>query len=214
MKKLLIVSLFLLLMLGLCNSANALITTDNVDRDAFQYEVTYSFATRDVGASKTGVELYTIPIPSASTATMEDGIKYRVVSRGSTATYQGRIVGMSVYMGQTCTAGSATFDVTINGNATGIQAVVDSDTARSATGITGSTGTQYSYIRHDRTQDSVEQGFRQERAIDSTTYNSADNYYGRATPLVAGDRIGVKMTTSSSFTPTDSDVVITVYVLE
>ena len=210
MKKLLIVSLFLVF--GFCGSALALITTDNTDRDSFQYELGYRFATGDIGASKTSVEVYTNPVTGSNIG--NDGITYYVIPRGSSATYQGRIVGISAYAGKVCTLGGATFDVTINSNVTGIQAVIDSSTARSAVGITGSTGTQYSYIRHDRTQSNVEQGFRPSTNSWTPDRYNADHPYGKATGLVAGDRIGVKMTTSSNFTPNDADVVITVYVLQ
>ena len=196
MKKLFLLSLFLLF---LCSPAFALLVTDNVDRDKFQYEIGYTFSTDDIGASKTAIE-----IPNVHGTSQFNF--YYVIPRDA------RIVGMSTAGSQVCTVGSATFDVTINGTVTGIQNVVDEGASRSAVGNSGSTGSQYSYIRQDRAEDIVSRGFRP--ADDKTDIHDTTYPYGKATPLSAGNRIGVKVTTSSNFTPTNADYVITVYVLQ
>lgn len=195
MKKLILASLFAI---GLCPSAFALLVTDNVDKDSFQYEVPYSFATNNLAASQTAVEF---PI----TAGAVQNNYYWTVPRS------GKIVGIAVSGNNAVTAGGATFDITINGNVTGIQTVIESP-ARSAAGNTGSSGTQYAYMRQDRSETAASRGFKV--SSPSADRHDADNPYGRATPLSAGNRVGVKVTTNSAFTPTTIDYVVTVYVLE
>jgi hypothetical protein len=85
----------------------------------------------------------------------------------------GGVTGIRVLSNEGRTAGTATFDATINGTVTGLQAVLD------ATNTTA----------HGATQ-----------AI-------------TADPVVAGDRIGVKVTTAS-WTPTTADVAVVVEVSE
>lgn len=86
--------------------------------------------------------------------------------------FNGEIVAISVLSDSARTAGTATFDATINGTVTGLQAVLN------ATDTT-----------HKHT----------------TQARGSDNF-------VAGDRIGVKVTTSS-WTPVAADVVVSVWVL-
>lgn len=82
------------------------------------------------------------------------------------------IVGISLVSNEARTAGTCTVDATINGTATGLQAVLD------ATNTTRDTGTQ-------------------PRETDRG---------------VAGDRVGVKLTTAS-WTPTTAHIVVIVWVL-
>lgn len=195
MKKLILASLFAL---GLCSSVFALLVTDNVDKDSFQYEVAYRFTTADLAASQTAAE---VPVISGA---VQHNFYYTIPRSG-------KIVGIAVSGNAEITAGGATFDITINGNVTGVQTVIESP-ARSAVGNTGSSGPQYAYMRQDRAETAASGGFR---ASGSTAdKHNADNPYGRATPLSAGNRVGVKVTTNSSFAPTTIDYVVTVYVLE
>lgn len=198
MKRLFLISLFLLFTFG---SAFALIVTDNVDKDAFQYEVPYHFSTNDLATSQTAVE-----IPVIAGATQHNF--YYVIPR------DGRIVGMSIAGNKAVVAGAATFDLTINGTVTGIQTVIEPTvgTARSAVGISGSAGPQFAYIRQDRAETASARGFRS--SSDKASYHNAEHFYGKATALSAGNRVGARITTSSSFAPTTTDYVITIYVLE
>lgn len=198
MKRLLLASLFLLVT---SVPAFGLIVTDNVDRDDFQYEVGYSFATEDLTASLSAIE-----IPARHADTISNF--YYVVPR------DGRIVGMSVAGNAAVTDGAATFDITINSQVTGVQTVIENTvtTARSAVGIGGSAGSQYAYIRQDRAETAVFQGFRAETS--TADRHNADHPYGKATALSAGNRVGVKVTTSSGLTPTSVDYLIVIYVLE
>lgn len=197
-----LISIFLLLLVGSLstNLAFALIVTDNVDKDDFRYEVTYTFSTQDLAVSQTAME---VPI---DTSFVHDNFVY-AISR------DGRLVGMSIAGDQACTAGAATFDITINSQVTGIQTVIEPAPVRSAVGIGGASGTTYAYIRQDRADTVVSRGFR--GADDkSTSFHNTEHQFGRATPLVAGNRVGVRVTTSSAFAPVDSAYVIVVYVLE
>jgi hypothetical protein len=197
MKKLFLVSLFLMLIFGLCNPVSALITTENVDKDTFQYEVPYAFATTDMGAAQTVAEITVSPAVSGY---------YYTIPRS------GRLVGISVAANTAVTSGGATFDVTINSYVTGIQTVLQSGTARTAVGNSGAGGTTYAYMRQDRSETAASRGFRV--SSDRASYHNAENSFGKATPLVAGDRIGVKVTTSSGFAPMTSDYFVVIYVLE
>lgn len=199
MKKLLIVSLFFLVIsLLVSSSAFALIVTDSTDVDNFLYEVPLQFATKDLAATLTAEKF-----PTATGLTPK--------SNEYTLLRDGKLVGIAVAGDDDCTAGGATFDVTINGAVTGVQAWISPAPAVSALGMPGTTGKRYSYARQHRADPTTEQGFK--RSIGSY-YHSADFPYGKATPLSAGDRIGVKVTTSSGFAPISSDWVATVYVLE
>lgn len=179
-------------------NAFALLVTDNVDKTEFKYEVGYRFATSDLQASLTAAEIPVIP-----DATQHNF--YYVVPR------DGRVVGISVAGNNALSAGGATFDVTINGTVTGIQTVIESP-ARTALGESGSSGTQFAYMRQDRAQTASVRGFRS--AIDTTSKHDTDNPYGRATPITAGNRIGVRVTTSSTWSPATLDYIVTIYVLE
>ena len=194
MKKLLIISLFFLIFSLVSSSAFALLVTDNTDSDNFLYQQGFDFSTSDLTVSKTQVA---IPINSTLTGLSE-----------YTLLRDGKLVGISVATSAACTVGGATFDVTINGNVTGVQAWIQKTTV-SAVGNSGSAGAQYSYIRQYRNETAAPKGF----GIGGAKHN-ADNPYGKATPLVAGDRIGVKLTTNSTFAPDNMDAVVVVYILE
>ena len=199
MKKLLLsISLFLLV----CGPAYGLIETRNVDPDNFDYEVAFGFSTADTSTTVTGLA---IPINS----TLTDNFYY-VVPR------DGRVVGMSVAGSAACTAGAATFDITINGTVTGVQAVIEPTAlaVRSAVGIDGKADPQYAYIRQDRASSTVAQGFRKTGHPQEDRYD-AEHPYGKATALTAGNRIGVNFITSTDFAPNSStDYLVVIYVLE
>ena len=198
MRKLILTSL---LVLTLCFPAYALLVTDNVDRDNFQYEIPYQFATTDLGASLTAVTFSVSGLAGSGTAANPNYVIPR----------SGRIVGIAVSGNAAITAGGATFDVTINGTVTGVQTVIESP-ARSAVGNTGSSGTQFAYMRQDRADTAASRGFK--ASDDSANFHNADNPFGKATALSAGNRVGVRVTTSSTLSPTTIDYVVTVYVLE
>lgn len=200
MKKFILVSLLLLF----TSPAFALIVTDNVDKADFLYEVAFGYATSDLDANSIDWEINVVPDLASS--------YYYVVSR------DGRIVGMSVSGDAAVTAGAATFDITINGLVTGVQAVLEPTTeatARIAVGTSGSADPRYAYIRQDRADTAAAQGFRVVYTTDKADFHDVDNPYGRATPLVAGNRVGVLVNTTANFAPNSStDYVITIYVLE
>ena len=201
MKKLLFVFLFLLVC-SFASPSYALIVTENVDKDAFQYEVGYKFATDDLAASLTAKEF------SVESGSDVNDVFYYVVPR------EGRIVGMSVSSNNAVTLGAATFDVTINGLVTGVQTVIEptAETVRSAVGTEGKADPQYAYIRQDRADTRVRQGFRAES--NTAGIYDADHQYGKATALSAGNRVGVVVTTSSAFAATANDYIVVIYVLE
>lgn len=200
--KVLLLSLFLVFA---CSPVFALITTDNVDKDTFQYEVGYKFATTDLAASYAAYEM-SVETGLGSTA---NEIYFYTIPR------DGVVVGMSVAGNTAIVGGSATFDVTINNQLTGIQTVIEPTpgTVRTAVGISGSAGNLYAFIRHDRATSVVEQGFR--KVEDRTSsYHNSEHPYGKATAITAGNRIGVKVTTDSSLSGTTGDFVVVVYVLQ
>ena len=194
MKKLLL-TLFLLLLVP--QSAYPLIVTDNVDRDKFQYEVGYRFSSGDTVASTTSLDV-------AMEASSTGHNFFYTIPR------DGRVVGMAIAGNEAITTGQATFDITINGQVTGIQTVLE-PIVHSAVGIAGKTGPQYAYIRQDRSESRTAQGFRAEGDIDDI--HLVNTPYGKATPLVAGNRIGVQITTSSLYAPVTNAYVVVIYVL-
>ena len=205
MKKLILTLLFLF---SICfcvrNVSFAEITTENVDKDRFLYEDGFMYATYDLAASQTSMELPIIPGLTGARTNY-----YRLVKRTGNDTVNGRIVGIAVSGNKACTSGAATFDVTINGTVTGIQAVIQPNTL-SAVGNVGSSGAQYTYLNQDRASDTVPLGFRPT----ASGFHDSDHPYGKATGLNAGNRIGIKVTTSSGFAPTSNGYVTTVYVLQ
>ena len=86
--------------------------------------------------------------------------------------WAGSVIGIAAYSNDACTSGSLTADATINGTATGLQAVINT------------TDTQTKY---------------------TSQANDADAF-------TAGQRIGVKVTTTSAWLPTTADVIVTVFV--
>jgi hypothetical protein len=197
MKKLLFILLFLAVT---CNHAFALLTTENVDKDKFGYMVTYQFATANMAASRTDDEM---PTSGTSSPNMQN---YYVVPR------DGTIAGISVASNLTITSGSATFDVTINENKSGLEAVIAASPALSAIESVGNSGSRYSYINQDRSEDVVKRGFSS--SLQRTNYYDAEHPYGKATALTAGDRIGIKVSTSSGYANTTADFTATVFVLD
>jgi hypothetical protein len=205
MKKLLLSLSFLLLV---SSPVYALIVTENVDRDEFQYEVTYQALTEDLSANVTATA---IPFHSAyaSGTIPTNQIYYAVVPR------DGVLVGMSVSGNAACTAGGVTFDATINNQVTGMQTIIEptTGTARSAVGISGAADPQYAYIRQDRASTTTARGFRKETSPYLDIHN-AEHPYGKVTQLSAGNRVGIKVTTSSGFLPVTTDYLVILYVLE
>lgn len=195
MKRLLLFFVSPLFLLFFCSSALGLIVTDNVDIDNFQYEIGYQFSTVDLAASLTAAFF-----PTSG----------RNAIYGYTIPRSGKIVGISVAGNRPVVSGAATFDVTINETVTGIQAIIEASPLRLAIGNSGSTGTQFSYMRQDRADTRTHQGFKR----DTSQFYDKTHLYGKATALSAGNRVGVSVTTSSGFAPTVADYVVTVYVLE
>ncbi len=215
MKKLALVSLFLLVVFGMAVPAYSEILTNNVDRDKFQYVVPFQFATADVGVTLT---TSTLPIIYDLGTTGTKTNYYYAIYRGSTDgnTLPARIVGMAASGSAACTSGAATFDITINGAQTGIKAVIEPAPNRNAVGLNGATGATYTYIEQYRDDVAVPKGFNMgpRASINGDWYNWSYPY-GYATPLVAGDRIGVNVTTSSGFLPAlTTDYIVVIYVLE
>lgn len=202
MKKISIGFLFLLAFVVITSNAFALLTTENCDKEKFLVKTVYEFASNDVAASLTAVD-----IPAKDPSGVNTVLEYVVPSNA-------RLVGISVSENATkaATSGSATYDVTINGTVTGLQALVSSF-ATPYLGASGSAGTYLSYSFHDRDSDSMERGFKAPNA-NSSYRHDADHPYGKATALVAGSRIGVKVTTSSGYAPVSADPLIRVYVVE
>lgn len=191
--------------LMLTSDAFALVRTRNVDIDegGFGYKVAYQFATENVGASRSAVEIHT----AGETGSGEVSYYY-------TMPFKGSIVAVSIASSSALTDGSATADVTINGAVTGIRVALDGG----ATTLWDKSGekadhTQYNYRTIQFDDDSPEDWggtCGQGAQACQSGYE-----YGKATPLVAGDRIGVKLTTSSGLAPADSaEFNITVMVLQ
>lgn len=202
MRKFLVASLFLLIV-SVSVPAFALLETNNVDVDNFNYMIAYQFASADIAASLTARD---IPILNNTVSTTQLENLYFTVHR------PGNVVGISVAGNAPATAGGATFDVTINNQVTGIQAVIEVGPDVVAVGIDGSSDQQYAYRVHDRRDSRVAPGFYLSGG--SPAWHDLVNAYGKATALVAGNQIGVEVTTHSTFAPANSDYVIVVYVLE
>ena len=183
-----------------CIQAHAMIITNDVDRNNFLYQSAYTFSTSDLAATQTAVDLQV-----GTGATLANNF-YRTVSR------DGSVVGISVTGSTPLNVGAATFDITINGTVTGVQTVIEAAPVRTAIGNYGKSDSQFAYMRQDRDETAASRGFRP-LGYTADVHNS-DNPYGRATPLTAGDRIGVKVTTSSNLSVQTIDYVVTVYVLE
>jgi hypothetical protein len=196
---LLAISLFLLI----SSPAYALIVTDNVDEVDFQYKVGYTFASDDVAASVVSHEISVAVLET----TMHSNFYYVVPE-------EGKIIGMAVAGSEAVAAGGgATFDVTINGLVTGVQAIIQGASLTALGTPSGSSDVRYSYITQDRDETNAARGFRKGQPTKLDAWHDAEHPYGRATPLVAGNRVGVKVTTNSGFAPTGVDYVIVVYVL-
>ena len=205
MKKILLATLFLLIF-GVSDSAFALLKTNNVHKEDFKYEVPYFFASEDLTQSMTAIKVGVGAVNGSSTDGFGDNFFY-VVSR------DGFLTGMSVAMSTPLTNGAATFDVTINGTVTGVQVVIEDNPVRTAVGTTGSSGDQFGFIRQDRSDTNAADGFKGDDEFTLSRHNS-DNPFGRATPLTAGNRIGLKLTTDSTLLPGHADAIITIYVLQ
>ena len=207
-----ILLVFCILLVVSYQTAYGLLVTDNTDKDKFQYEVTYRFASSDFTQSMTAAEVPAISLNGTGQSNPTRDVFYTVVPR------DGKVVGMSVAARDAITSGSATFDVTINGLVTGVQtlledAPVTTVNARTALGTTGGSGTTWSFIRQDRNDTNAARGFRTTNNSTNDRHN-ADNPFGRATPISAGNRIGVRVTTSSGLYPLTNAYTVTVYVLE
>lgn len=183
--------------------AFALIRTRNVDIDegGFQYKVAYQFATTDVGAVLDAAELCT-------DATITNQLYY-------TMPFKGSIVGISIASNAALTNGSMTADVTINGIVTGVRTAIDGQGAAKdvrAGEVTAHTTYNYNTILFDDDSPPDWGG----------GYHDTKRVYGKATPLSAGDRIGVKLSTtgdlettaSTILAPTTNEVNVTVMILQ
>jgi len=141
------------------------LTADTVTSLAGQDEVrtmSYSFFDPDVAASQ-----------SAAAWGMDAGASVGGADfQGVVMPWAGSVIGIAAYSNDACTSGSLTADATINGTATGLQAVINT------------TDTQTKY---------------------ASQANNTDAF-------TAGQRIGVKVTTTSNWLPTTADVIVTVFV--
>ena len=201
MKKILCFFLSITFLSIVTPSAFALIRTRNVDIDdgGFGYKVAYQFSTNNVGAGQTAIEVTTNAV---------DGQLYYTIP------FKGSIIGVSIASSAALTNGSATADVTINGTVTGVRVALDGG----ATTLWAKSGEladhrQYNYRTIAFDDDSPENWGG---TCGQGAQSCQSGYeYGKATPLVAGDRIGVKLTTSSSVLPTGTaEFTITVMVLQ
>lgn len=205
MKRILCIFLSITFLLTVTSSAFALIRTRNVDIDegGFGYKVAYGFATNDVGLSRSAVE-----IPNDATLGVTTGHNFYY-----TMPFKGSIVGVSIAANQELTTGGLTADVTINGTITGVRVALDGGAATlwSRSGLKAD-HKQFNFQTIAFDDDSPEDwggtcGLGSQACV--TGYE-----YGRATPLVAGDRIGVRVTTSSNLNPVTIDFNVTVMVLQ
>ena len=193
--------LLLFAMVGIYTTpAWALITTDNTDPNEFAVKQTLQYATYNCTVSMSGVR---VPAAGTSGANVVEDI---------VLPFKGSIVGMSMAFQNAITAGGVTAEVAINRTGTGIQCAADCNTARTATGAAGSTGTQFAYVTQPRGKTRTVQGFRAE-SDEQQKHNTA-NPYGYTTPIAAGDRINVLLTTTNNLAPLENDVLITVEVLQ
>jgi hypothetical protein len=201
MKKLIFAFLFLLTIGNI--TAKAMITTENVDPDRFQYVVPYYFATTDLAASRTD-ELRTVA---------NQYVTYYTIPR------DGKIAGIAVYGNTNVTSSGkrATFDITYNGNPTGVKCMVGLEgnnplSEYVAVGGQGKANAIRGYIWQDRLTYVAAQGFT--ATNDTVSYQTAEYPYGKASPIVAGNKIGVKVTTTSGWTDTGNDYAVVVYILQ
>ena len=198
MKRILCIFLSITFLLIVTPSAFALIRTRNVDIDdgGFGYKVSYQFATTDVGGGQTAIELPT-------DATINNQYYY-------TMPFKGSIVGISIASNTAITRGSVTADVTINGAVTGVRTALDGGaTAKWSRSGQVADHRQFNYntILFDT---DIPDDFG------GGTHDTI-HPYGKATALTAGDRIGVKLTTSTgagSLLPGTAEMNITVMVLQ
>ena len=199
MKK--IIFLLVITLLLWATPASALIRTRNVDakdygsgESKFKYKVAYTFATTNVGDSLTASQL-------SVDATITD-VDFYIMP------FKGTIVGISIGSSAALTAGSVTADVTINGTVTGVRTALDAG---------GSTRHNQSGLLAAHTQYNLNTlAYDDDSPPDWGGAKHDDTHlYGKATALAAGDRLGVKLTTSSAFAPDlSSEINITVIILQ
>ncbi len=203
MKKL----IFLLVITLLClwvTPAFALIRTRNVEADdygsgdsKFDYKVAYQFATQDVAASISAVAM-PVPTANADSTLHKHSLYYAMPFKGS-------IVGISIATYETLTGGSATAEVTINGYVTGVRTALEVSNVRHYPSglVTTHSRVNANTLAYDDDSPPNWGGGR---------HKAVTHPYGKATPLVVGDRIGVNIETSSGVNTTD--YVVTVIILQ
>ena len=200
--------LCLFLVIAFClvvSQADAKIKNPNVDikEGGFQYKVAYHFATQDIAASLSATE---IPIVGGIEAL--GPIQTTGSSLYYTMPFKGRIVAISIAANAALTGGSATAEVTINGQLTGVRTAVDyNGTSLRQTSGEKTAHAQWNYrtIEYDNDRPDNWGGGQ----------HTANDYdYGKATQLAAGDRIGAKLSTDANFTVANTDFVVTVIVLQ
>jgi len=124
------------------------------------YKNSFNFGKENVAASQTAVAIYVSSFSETNTEIVMP--------------YAGSVIAISVASNDARTAGTLTVDATINGTATGLQAVLD---------------------------------------VTNTTYHYASQAPETAgDTIAAGDRLGVKITTSADWLPTTADIVVTVVI--
>ena len=122
------------------------------------YKNSFNFGKENVPASQTAVAIYVASFSETNTEIVMP--------------YAGSVIAISVASNAARTAGTLTVDATVNGTATGLQAVLDV------------TNTTYHHAHQDPELDLI----------------------------TAGDRLGVKITTSADWLPTTADIVVTVVI--
>lgn len=196
--------IFLLVITFLClwaSPAHALIRTRNVDAkdygtgdSKFDYKVAYQFITGDVAAS---TSLVAMPVPT-SYKNQRHNFYYAMP-------FKGNIVAISIMSKAALTGGSATAEVTINGYVTGVRTAINAggNTRDSESGLV-TVHTQYNAQTLEYDDDAP--------ADWGGSIHDVNHPYGKATPLVVGDRVGVNIETSAGINVTD--YVVTVIILQ
>ena len=144
--------------IGYANTATSIVLLrGNPIIDARSLPVSHHFMQQNVAASQSAVAIPVLGLAGNTEIVMPK---------------PGSVVGISIASNEVRTGGTLTVDITINGAAPGLQAVLDG------------TNTQYHYATQDRRLDA----------------------------FVAGDRLGVKITTDAGWLPTTADIVVMVLV--
>lgn len=183
---------------ALINTRNVEAKDDGTGESGFKYKVAYQFATTDVGYTTT----------AGTVTTTATGTSYYY-----TMPFKGNIVGISIASSAATTAGAATAEVTINGCVTGVRTALGTESVKVDRYGQRTTHTTYNYntINYDNNQPPDWGGLE----TDASISGDGGYDYGKASPLEAGDYLGVTLELSSTYAPaTSSEMVITVIILQ